>query len=66
LPCHTFERAPDHIELSYIELKKAFEILASSIPQGLKIFFMIDGIDEYEAIQRDLGIGAACSQLRLD
>jgi hypothetical protein len=38
----------DGLELSYMELKKAFRNLINSNPPGLKVFFIIDGIDEYD------------------
>ena len=38
----------ESIELSYIELQKAFAAFANCVPAGLKVFFVIDGIDEYE------------------
>ena len=42
------------IDLSYIELKKAFITLVNSVPNGLKIFFMVDGIDEYEGDHNEI------------
>jgi hypothetical protein len=45
---------PDHIQLSHIELKKAFITFISSIPSGLKVFFIVDGIDEYEGDHNEI------------
>jgi hypothetical protein len=42
------EGASDGLELSYMELKKAFRILINSSLPGLKVFFIVDGIDEYD------------------
>ena len=44
------------VELSPIELLKAFRTLASSVPQDVKICFVVDGIDEYEGDSADLGV----------
>ncbi|RDW57467.1 hypothetical protein BP6252_13805 [Coleophoma cylindrospora] len=44
----------DSLDLSYIELKKAFTTFVSSVPAGLKVFFLIDGIDEYEGDHNEI------------
>ena len=41
-------------ELSYSELKEAFITLVSLTPPGLKVFFIIDGLDEYEGDLNEL------------
>jgi hypothetical protein len=35
------------ISLSFLELKRAFLNLIASVPKGLKICYLIDGVDEY-------------------
>lgn len=45
---------PDHFQLSHIELKKAFMTFISSIPNGLNVFFMVDGIGEYEGNHNEI------------
>lgn len=39
------KQLPDRIESSYIELEKAFMAFVKSVPEGLKVFFMVDGVD---------------------
>lgn len=48
------KQLPDCIELSDIELHKAFTTFINSVPAGLKVFFMIDGIDEYAGDHSDI------------
>ncbi|MCJ1382575.1 hypothetical protein MMC17_005688 [Xylographa soralifera] len=43
-----------HIEFSFIELKKAFTTLVNSVPEGLKVFLLVDGLDEYEGDHNEL------------
>ena len=44
---------PNQFELSFVELKKAFMTLVNSIPKALKVFFLVDGLDEYEGDLKD-------------
>ena len=50
----TAEGTKMSIELSYDELKKAFTTLLSSPPSGLKVCFIVDGLDEYEGDPNEL------------
>ncbi|OCL09227.1 hypothetical protein AOQ84DRAFT_291652, partial [Glonium stellatum] len=42
------------LELSFIELRKAFMTLMNSVQDNLGVCFIVDGIDEYEGDQDDL------------
>jgi hypothetical protein len=42
------------IELSFIGLKKAFTNLVDSVPEGLKICFLINGIDKYHGDHNEI------------
>ena len=44
----------DHEEVSFIEQSKAFQTLLSSDLQGIQVFFIVDGIDEYEGEHNDI------------
>ena len=44
----------DHEEVSFIELSKAFQTLVSSNLQGVKVCFIVDGVDEYEGEHNDI------------
>ena len=44
----------DRIEVSFIELSKAFQTLLVSNSQGLKVCFIVDGIDEYEGDHNEI------------
>lgn len=48
------EEFMDRVEVSFIELSKAFQTLISSDSQGLKICFIVDGIDEYKGEHNDI------------
>ena len=48
------EEIKGHVEVSYIELTKAFQTLMSSTLPRLKICFFVGGIDEYEGERIDI------------
>ena len=58
-------QAQECIDFSFEELKRAFKTLVSSAPPGLKMCFIIDGLDEYDGDVSELAelfIQAATSE----
>ncbi|KAI9857130.1 MAG: hypothetical protein M1813_008621 [Trichoglossum hirsutum] len=56
------------IEPTYMELKKAFELLKEKSSSFLKLCIFIDGIDEFEGDHRDISLflrGLASTQVKL-
>lgn len=46
--------SPTSLQLTHAEVRNAFATLISSVPEDVKIFFFIDGLDEYVGDMNDI------------